>query len=96
MSDAKELLKNFSEQIEKILIEFSIDEENARKLMESLKSQLSEKYSVNNNDKEIFDICLYNALATINTVPGQKKKTGQLLSALTEAKEEIRAIIEYM
>ena len=96
MSDAKELLKNFSEQIEKILIEFSIDEENALKLMESLKSQLSEKYSVNNNDKEIFDICLYNALATINTVPGQKKKTGQLLSALTEAKEEIRAIIEYM
>lgn len=96
MSDAKELLKNFSEQIEKILIEFSIDEENALKLMESLKSQLSEKYSVDNNDKEIFDICLYNALATINTVPGQKKKTGQLLSALTEAKEEIRAIIEYM
>lgn len=96
MSDAKELLKNFSEQIEKILIEFSIDEENALKLMESLKSQLSEKYSVNNNDKEIFDICLYNALATINTVSGQKKKTGQLLSALTEAKEEIRAIIEYM
>lgn len=96
MADAKELLKNFSEQIEKILIEFSIDEENALKLMESLKLQLSEKYSVDNNDKELFGICVYNALATINTVPGQKKKTGQLLSALTEAKEEIRTIIEYM
>ncbi len=96
MTDAKLLLISFVEQIEKILIKFSIDEENALKLMGALKSELSQKYSVDDNDKELFEVCVYNALATINTVPGQKKKTGQLLAALTEAKEEIRAIIEFM
>ena len=96
MSDAKTMLGNFAEQIEKILIEFSISEENALKLMEELKDDLSQKHRVDNNDKELFEACVYNALATINTVPEQKKKTVQLLCALTEAKEEIRAIIEFM
>ena len=96
MADAKGLLSGFVEQLEKTLVEFSIDEEKALKLMENLKTQLCAKHSVDNNDKELFEACVYNALATINSVPGQKKKTGQLLSALTEAKEEIRAILEYM
>ena len=95
MENAKELLCSFAEKIERILVEFSISEENALYLMSDLKAELGRKYSVQ-GDSELFDACIYNALATINTVPGQKKKTGQLLAALTEAKDEIRAIIEYL
>ena len=96
MADAKTLLCGFAEQIEKILIEFSINEENALKLMGELKGELSKKHSVNNDDKELFEACIYNALATVNTVPGQKKKSTQLLMALTEAKDEIKAIAEIL
>ncbi len=96
MTDAKNLLSSYAEEIEKILIEFSISEENALKLMEELKGMLSEKCTVDKESQELYDACVYNALATINTVPGQKKKSGQLLSALVEAKDEIRAIIEFM
>lgn len=96
MTDAKEILSSYAEDIERILVEFSISEENALRLMEELKERLSEKCTVEKDCQELYDACVYNALATINTVPGQKKKSGQLLSALVEAKDEIRAIIDFM
>lgn len=96
MEDAKNLLSSYAEEIEKILVEFSISEKSALEKMQEFKKKLSEKYAVEKDCQELFDACVYNALATINTVPGQNKKTGQLLSALTEAKDEIRAIIEFM
>ncbi len=96
MINAKTTLNGFAEEIEKILIEFSINEERAFKMYNALKDALEKKYTVEEKDKELFDACTYNALATLNTVPGQDKKTSQLLMALTEAKEEIKAIAEYM
>ena len=95
MENAKSLLLSFSEKIEKILIEFSINEENALSLMKDFKAELEVKHQVG-EDKELFDACVYNALATINTVPVQNKKSGQLISALVEAKDEINAIADYM
>ena len=96
MTDAKVILSSYAEEIEKILVEFSISEENALRLMGEVKEKLSEKRVVEKDCQELYDACVYNALATINTVPGQNKKSGQLLSALVEAKDEIRAIIEFM
>lgn len=88
------LLLSFAEKIEKILIEFSISEENALLMMNNLKEELEKSYHTDND--ELLGACVYNALATINTVPGQKKKSGQLISALVEAKDEIKAIAEIM
>ena len=95
MENAKTLLSAFAERIERILVEFSINEENALALMNELKSELEKKYQVG-EDSELFEACVYNALATINTVPNQNKKSGQLISALVEAKDEIRAISEFI
>ena len=95
MDNAKTLLCEFAEKIEKILIEFSVDEKNALSLMNDIKLELGKKYQVG-EQSELFEACVYNALATINTVPEQNKKSGQLICALVEAKEEIRAIAEYM
>lgn len=95
MTNAKLLLISFAEKLEKILIEFNVNEENALSLMKELKKELEIKHQVEDNG-ELFDACVYNALATINTVPGQNKKSGQLIAALVEAKDEIKAIAEFM
>ena len=95
MENAKMLLSSFGERIEKILIEFSVDEQNALKLMNELKEDLGKKYPVG-EDEELFGACVYNVLATINSVPGQDRKSGQLISALVEAKDEIKAIADFM
>ncbi len=94
--DAKIKLNVFAEEIEKILIEFSINEDSAFKMYSSLKEDLGKKYPIEKENTELFEACIYNALATLNTVPVQQRKTAQLLMALTEAKEEIKAIAEYM
>ena len=95
MENTKTLLCSFAEKIEKILVEFSVNEESALSLMKELKQVLEKNYQVG-EERELFDACVYNALATINTVPNQNKKSGQLISALVEAKDEIKAIAEFM
>ncbi len=41
---------------------------------------------------EITAAALYNALATIRTCPQQERPTGQLICAITDAREELRII----
>ena len=96
MANAKELLGGYVARLEKIIIDYNYDEDGAYKLLEKLKASLSEKQSVNAEERELFEACTYNALATINTVLEQEKKSRQLLMALTEAKEEMKAIIELL
>lgn len=96
MAEAKELLCEYTELIEKILVQFSTDEKSAIDMLEELKCTMGQKTNVPLEEKELFDACVYNALATINTAPQQKKKNGQLLEALTEAKEELKAIAELL
>lgn len=92
MKSAKELLLSYVEQAEKIIIEFNYNEENAVSLLKELKADLGKKEVVLKEEKELFEACVYNALATINTSFEQEKKNHQLLMALTEAKEEMKAI----
>ena len=96
MKSAKELLTSYVEQAEKIIVEFNYNEENAVSLLEELKKSLSKKESVSAPERELYEVCVYNALATINTSFEQEKKNHQLLMALTEAKEEMKAIIELL
>ena len=92
MKNVKDLLGGYIALIEKIIIDYSYNEDEAFKLLEKLKASLGEKQNVPTDDRELFEACTYNALATINTVLEQEKKSSQLLMALTEAKEEMKAI----
>lgn len=92
MKNAKELLGDYIARLEKIIIEYNYNEDEAFKLLEELKASLGEKQRVSEEEQELFEACTYNALATINTVLEQEKKSSQLLGALTEAKEEMKVI----
>ena len=92
MKNARELLGEYIARLEKIIIEYNYNEDEAFKLLEKLKASLGEKQSVSDSEKELCEACTYNALATINTILEQEKKSNQLLMALTEAKEEMKAI----
>lgn len=95
MKNAKELLLMYIEQAEKIIIEFNYNEEAALRLLEELKGNLGKKHDVSKDEEELFEACIYNALATINTSFEQGRKNAQLISAITEAKEEMKAITEF-
>ena len=95
MENAKELLLSLVEKAEKVIIELNFNEAEGIVLLGKLKEALSEKKSVGDM-QELYDACVYNALATINTCPNQEKKNPQLLCAITDAKEEIRTIVEFM
>lgn len=95
MENAKVLLLSFVEKAEKILIELNFNEENGLKLLSELKEELAQKKNAEDM-QELYDACVYNALATINTCPNQEKKNPQLLCAITDAKEEIKTIVEFM
>ena len=96
MENAKEILAGFVEQAEKIIIEFNVNEKKAAESLSKFKRDLEKGACVSLEEKELFDACVYNALATVNTVLVQEKKSQQLLMALTEAKEEIKAIMEFL
>ena len=96
MENAKKLLQSYVEQAEKIIIEFKYNEDNAVSLLRELKTALEKKVSLPKDEAELYEVCKYNALATINTSFEQEKYNRQLLMALTEAKEEMKAIIDYM
>ena len=94
MENAKNLLQTYVEQTEKIIIEFNYNEENAVVLLKELKAALKKRVSLPKEEAELYEVCVYNALATINTSFEQEKNNRQLLMALAEAKEEMKAIIE--
>ena len=96
MKQAKDLLSSYVEQAEKILIEFNHNEENAVSLLGELKKDLGKKENLSPEEQELYEVCVYNALATINTSFEQEKKNHQLLMAIVEAKEEMKAIIELL
>ena len=96
MKNAKDILSAYVEKAEKIIIEFNYNEDNAVSLLKELKDELGSKETVKDDEKELFEVCKYNALATINTSFEQEKNNRQLLMCLTEAKEEMKAIIEFL
>ena len=96
MENAKQLLASYIELAEKIIIEFNYNEENAVSLLRGLKESLEKKVVIKDAEKELYEVCVYNALATINTSFEQEKNNRQLLMALTEAKEEMKAISELL
>lgn len=95
MSEAKKLLCEYIELAQKTLAEFERSENSAMKLLGTLKESMSQKRELESG-RELFEACVYNALATINTAPNQNKKNVQLIEALAEAREEMILISEML
>lgn len=96
MSDAKRKIDEYISSVEKIIIELSVNEEHAIAMLNETKAAMEKQESVEKEYKELFDACIYNALATINTAPNQKKNNSQLVEALVDAKEEMKIIGEML
>ncbi len=94
MKKSVELLKKHIESIEKIILQFSLDEKSAVSQLHELKEALCEVCSLSEEERELYEPAVYNALATINTAPISDKKNAQLLDALIDAKEELIIISE--
>lgn len=89
----KEELKNYISQLEEILVEFNVDENSAINKLSSFKDALAK----HKEDQEtLLGICVYNVLATINSVPCQTRRSAQLTEAIIDAKEEMRTICEIL
>lgn len=94
MKKSVELLKNHIESIERTILQFSIDEKIAVSQLSELKKELGEAYPLPEEEREMYEPAVYNALATINTAPCTDRKNAQLLQALVDAKEELLIISE--
>ena len=89
----KEKLKKYISLLEEILVKFNIDESEASSMLSAFLEDLK---NVKTDDESAFGVCIYNVLATINSVPSKTKKSSQLTNALMEAKEEMNVICEIL
>lgn len=89
----KEKLKKYILQIEEILVKFNVSENDAQALLSSFLDELKKEKADNDS---AFGACIYNVLATINSVPCHTRKSAQLMGALMEAKEEMSVICEIL
>lgn len=92
MQSAASVLREHIENIEKIIIEYSINEKEARAMLESTREELKKAHPFSEEENEYYKPAVYNALATIDTVYVKEKKSRQLMEALVEAKEELLVI----
>lgn len=96
IESAKKLIDEYVAMAEDILVLFSVDENSALNKLSALCEKLGEKHMVEEESAELFAACTYNALAAINSAPCHTKKNAQLISFITEAKEEMRIIGEML
>ena len=92
MQSAASVLREHIENIEKIIIEYSINEKEARAMLEGVREELKKAHPFSEEENEYYKPAVYNALATIDTVYVKEKKSKQLMEALVEAKEELLVI----
>lgn len=88
-----EVLKKHIEKLSEIILTFKIDAEKAAKDLDAEKISLEEDCKAGN---EFTGPAMYNALATIRTSPEQEKPTGQLIAAISDARDELEIIMETM
>lgn len=86
----KERFNMHIDALEEIMAMFKAEPETAAKKLAEERTAL-EKDAADNSD-ELFNAACYNALATIRTSLEQEKPTGQLISAIADAREELMVI----
>ncbi len=87
----EEVFKRHIDALGEIMLTFKVDGEKAAKALEKEKAALEADCGC---DNEYLAPALYNALATIRTSPEQEKPTGQLIAAISDAREELMIIME--
>lgn len=85
------IFKRHIESLGEILLTFKVNGEKAIELLEAEKQSLDEDSHVEN---EFLAPAMYNALASIRTSPEQEKPTGQLIAAVSDARDELLIIME--
>ena len=88
-----EILKRHIDKLSEIILTFKIDPEKAAKDLDAEKTSLEEDSKTGD---EYTSPAMYNALATIRTSPEQEKPTGQLIAAISDARDELEIIMESM
>lgn len=96
MKSTQALLSENIENIERAIIALAFSSDDAIALLEQCKSSLTCGEMPSDENAELYGAAVYNALASINTAPLQTRPNRQLTDALTEAKEELRAILDYI
>ncbi|MGN1098615.1 MAG: hypothetical protein ACI4SS_06945 [Clostridia bacterium] len=87
----EEIFRKHIELLGEIMLMFKVDEKKAAKALEEEKRLLEED---SHTDNEFLSPAMYNALATIRTSPEQEKPTGQLIAAISDARDELEIIME--
>lgn len=86
-----EILKKHIDKLSEIILTFKVEPEKAAKELEAEKLSLEEDCKTGD---EYTGPAMYNALATIRTSPEQEKPTGQLIAAISDARDELEIIME--
>ena len=86
-----EILKKHIDKLSEIILTFKVDPERAAKELDAEKLSLEEDQRIGG---EYAGPAMYNALATIRTSPEQEKPTGQLIAAISDARDELEIIME--
>lgn len=84
-----EILDKHIDKLGTLILLFKADPSKAAEELAWEKKHLEEDRA---GADEITAAALYNALATIRTCPQQERPTGQLMSAISDAREELRVI----
>ncbi len=96
MGNAKEILKGHIDLAERAMTEFALDNMRGAKALDNLREALSKKVLIDKEQEELYMPAVYNALATINSVPNTKIRSRQLIEAIKEAKAEMQAICDFL
>ncbi len=87
----KEIFKKHIDKLGEIMLTFKVDPDKAAKELDEEKQSLE---ADSRCDDEYLAPAMYNALATIRTSPEQEKPTGQLIAAISDAREELIIICQ--
>ncbi len=86
-----EILEKHIDKLGTVLLLFKANPPKAARELEAEKSALEADQA---GADEITAAALYNSLATIRTCPEQIRPTGQLIAAISDARDELRIINE--
>ncbi len=87
----RSIFERHIEVLGEILLTFKVDADEAAQLLEKEKTALEAE---SHSENELIAAAMYNALASIRTSPEQERPTGQLVAAISDARDELCVIME--
>lgn len=92
-----DLLEKHIDELGKILIAFEMNSPAAIRMLADEKKALSLRYDIPDPmGCDMYTAACYNALAVIRSAIEQDKINPQLASYIKDAREELKAIVDYM